>query len=448
MLGSVGFEPSAEQAAILYDPSMVKLVAGGERGGKSRLGGTEIIANTPDGSLIWIVGPEYEQAQAEFQYAYEDFQTLGALDGRASMPDTGQWHMCLKGGVEIETKTGQEVMRLAGKAPSGILMVEAGQQPFDVFLKLFARTAEGRARGEGWLTLLGTFEKGRRWYAELFRQMQGPNQYGGRSFSLPTWSNLAVFSAGRNDPAIKAIEAGLTAEMFRERFGGEPVAHEDQVFRGESIEKCIGPLGQADGWVVLGCDLARVRDYTVVVALNSLRQVIEIQRFRRVDWALQVQRIVEMYERLRALRIAVDSTGVGDPIAELLWRQHLLVDSVKMTSESKAELIDRLSLVLDRGEITIPRDEALIAELWDFQSTERDSGHDRLEASEGKHDDLVIGLALAVHANRSVPVGVIPVLPPPNEEQFQRVLREHFEFEIARSNEDGGWLEAHGEWSD
>jgi len=256
--------------------------------------------------------------------------------------------------------------------------------------------------------------------------MKGPNPWGGRSFSLPTWTNSAVFS-GRDDPAIKAIEAGLTPEMFRERFGGEPVAHEDQVFRGESIDKCIGPLGQPDGYVVIGCDLARVRDYTCAVAMNSLRQVVEIQRFHKVDWVMQVGRITEMYKRLRAQRIAVDSTGLGDPIAELLWRNDLLVDPVKITAQSKSELIDRLSISLDRGAITIPRDEQLIGELWDFQAAERASGKDKLEASEGKHDDLVISLALAVHAIRSLPVGVAPELPPLEEDPWQKAIREEIE---------------------
>jgi phage FluMu gp28-like protein len=130
-----------------------------------------------------------------------------------------------------------------------------------------------------------------------------------------------------------------------------------------------------------------------------------------------------MYQRLRAQRIAVDGTGLGDPVCELLYRNNLIVDPIHITAQSKAELIDRLSISLDRGEITIPRDEALIGELWDFQATERASGTDRLEASAGRHDDTVIALALAVHAMRSVPQGVPPLLPPLHEDDFQRSLR-------------------------
>jgi hypothetical protein len=284
----IGYAPSLEQQAVHDDPSLVRLVAGGERGGKSRLAAAEVTANAADGALFWLIGKDYAAARGEFEHCLKDFQKLDAIERNGvSMPDKGGWSMHLKGGIEIATFSADDPLKIATKAPSGIVLCEAGQHDFATFLRVFAGTAEGRARGEGWLLLAGTFEKGQRWYSELYRKGQGPNEYELRSHSLPSWSNLALYPGGRDNPSIKSIEAGLSVDMFRERFGGEPVAHEDQVFRGESIEKCIGPLGQPDGWVCLGVDFARIRDFTTIVAMNSLRQVVEIQRFRKVDWSLQ-----------------------------------------------------------------------------------------------------------------------------------------------------------------
>lgn len=226
----VGYKPSDAQAAIHFDTSLVKLVAGGERGGKSRFGGAEIVGNAPDSRLIWIVGPDYEQARPEFMYALADLERLDAIE-RLSVPAQGQLQMWLRGGIRIVTKTGEEAMKLASEAPDGILMVEAAQQPYQNFEKLFARTAEARAHGEGWLTLIGTFEKALRWYADMFRLGSGPNLFGLRSFSLPTWSNLKAFPGGREDPALKAMEAALSPEVFRERFGGEPAPPAGVVFK-------------------------------------------------------------------------------------------------------------------------------------------------------------------------------------------------------------------------
>lgn len=407
----LGFDLNATQRAIATDEAPVVLTAGGERAGKSYLAGAIVAAEALASPLEWLVGSDYSQCRPEFRYAHDALQRIKAV-AHASMPADGAWTMRLKSGGIVTTKSAEDVIKLGGEAPSVIVMCEAAQTSFDVFRRLYGRTLEGKARGDGLLWASGTFEKGRRFYAELWRQFQGPNPYGAKSYSLPSWSNTAIFRGGRTDPAILAIEKGITPEQFRERFGGEPVAYEDQVFRGESIDKCIGPLGQPDGFVVLGCDLARLRDYTVVVALNSLRQVVEIQRFNRVDWVMQTQRIVDTYKRLGAKRIVVDSTGVGDPVAEMLWRERLVVNPIKITAQSKAELVDGLSMALDKGELVIPRDEQLIAELWDFQATERASGVDRLEASPGKHDDLVIGLALAVHGLRGVQAGRPPSLAP------------------------------------
>lgn len=172
---------------------------------------------------------------------------------------------------------------------------------------------------------------------------------GRRSWALPTWTNRAVFPGGREDPAIKAIEGGLSPEMFAERIGGSPIAHEDQVFRGESIEKCIGPLGQPVGWVTIGLDLGRVRDCTVAITLNSLRQVVEVQRFSRVDCVQQISRVVEIYRRLHAQSITVDSTGLGDPICELLYRHSLTVNPVHMTTEVRDGRGHALGVASEQG---------------------------------------------------------------------------------------------------
>jgi len=446
----LGFDLNAAQLAIAQDPSLVVFCAGGERAGKSLLAGATLAAEALTSPLLWIVGSDYAQTRAEFKYAHAALQKIKAV-AHASMPSDGRWELRLKTGALVTTKSAEDVIKLGSEAPSGIVMAEAAQMDFETFRRLFARTAEARARGDGWLLATGTFERGRRWYAELWRQFQDSNPYAGKSYSLPTWSNTAVFPGGRSDPAILSIEAGLSPEQFRERFGGEPVAHEDQVFRGESIDKCIGPLGRPDGWVTIGLDIARLRDYSVAIALNSLRQVVEIQRWRGVSWVQQVARITEMYERLRAQRIALESNGVGDPIAELLWRNRLVVDPVRSDAQSKVELIDRLAISLDRGEITIPRDEALIGELWDFQATERASGKDKLEAPPGKHDDTVIALALAVHAIRSQPVGIAPELSADIDENTPDYwLRKHIDREILRESDLnaywGQWEQEHPEW--
>lgn len=227
----LGYAPSPEQWKVHADTSLVRLVAGGERAGKSRLAAAEATANAMDGDLFWLIGKDYASARGEFQHCADDFTRLDAIERNGlSQPDQGQWTMHLKGGIEIMTVSADDPLKIATRAPAGIVLAEAGQLEFTTFLRAFARTAEGRARGNGWLLLAGTFEKSRLWYRELFQIGRGVNQYGLRSHSLPTWSNRAVFPGGREDPAIKAMEAALSADLFAERFAGVPAAREGIVF--------------------------------------------------------------------------------------------------------------------------------------------------------------------------------------------------------------------------
>lgn len=224
--GAVGYVPNPEQSKIHYDDSRLRLVAGGERSGKSFLSAKELYANAYLGGLYWIVGPDYEQAKAEFDYILADFVKLRATDGQPSVPREGSRMVRLKNGAEILTKTAEDVLKLASKAPDGILMVEAAQQTWDSFQRLWNRLAEKR----GWMLVSGTFETSLSWYADLWNTLQGPNLYSGKSFSLPTWSNLAVFPGGERDPEIERLRATNPSDLFMERFGGIPCPPRTLVF--------------------------------------------------------------------------------------------------------------------------------------------------------------------------------------------------------------------------
>lgn len=225
-----GYEPSADQLMLHSSTDPVILAAGGERAGKSRSGSADMsaeVAGEPD--LYWIVGPDYEQATAEFDYLAEDLLKIDAVAPDAiSSPKTGSRQLVTRAGARVQTKTSAEVMKIASFAPKGILMVEAAQQDFQAFKKLRNRIREKR----GWLKLTGTFESSVGWYADMWKELQlQPNVWQGRSISLPTWGNLAIYPGGRTDPEILAAEASMTEEEFLERFGGVPCPPAGVVFK-------------------------------------------------------------------------------------------------------------------------------------------------------------------------------------------------------------------------
>lgn len=228
-----GYAPNEEQLRVHADASKVRVVAGGERAGKSFVTGNEIAAHAAaDCSLVWVLGPDYEQTHKEFDYALEALGKIGAvLPASVHRAEHASWSMKLLNGCIVRTRTGEDAVKIANEAPDFIAMTEAAQQSWDNFQKAFNRTAEGRAKGLGDLFASGTFESSLGWYAEKWTEFRGPNQFGATSFSLPTWSNLALFPGGRNDPIILAIEAANPPDLFMERFGGVPTPPRGLVFR-------------------------------------------------------------------------------------------------------------------------------------------------------------------------------------------------------------------------
>lgn len=226
---AVGYTPNPAQLAFHRSRSRRLLVAGGERGGKSYSIAKEIFGRLPWAPLVWLIGPDYEQARPEFGYLLEDLLAVDAIESvrDVSQPRVGPWWLRARGGIEIVTKTSADVRKIASKAPFGIALCEAAQQDFEVYLKTFGRLSQHR----GWLLMVGTFEGSMGYYPSLFNRWQGPNVEGGESFSLPTWSNVAQFPGGRTDPEILSIEAVTPPDLFLERYGAIPCKPEGLVFK-------------------------------------------------------------------------------------------------------------------------------------------------------------------------------------------------------------------------
>lgn len=222
---ALGYTPTPEQRAVHEHPARVKLGAGGERSGKSYLSANELLSRFYEGRLYWLVAADYERTRPEFDYICDGLVKLG-FDFRASKRvDPGEINVA--GGFRIVTKSAKDPRKLAAEAPDGILACEASQLTYEDFLRLRGRLIEKR----GWMLMSGSFESSLGWYPEHFSRWQFPdNPLEYKSFSLPTWSNTAVFPLGRNDPEILKIEAEVSKDWFSERFGGVPCPPKGRVF--------------------------------------------------------------------------------------------------------------------------------------------------------------------------------------------------------------------------
>ena len=107
--------------------------------------------------------------------------------------------------------------------------------------------------------------------------------------------------------------------------------------------------------------------------------------------------MAEVIERFPHARVLCDATAVGDPVVERL-REALptsAIDGLVFTRSAKESLIDGLAWMIDRATLKMTPDPQLLRELEHFEARDTGSGHTRLAAQGGYHDDLVVALALA-----------------------------------------------------
>ena len=169
-------------------------------------------------------------------------------------------------------------------------------------------------------------------------------------------------------------------------------------------------MPQEGATYVLGVDLGRLIDFTVLVVIKrgervlgrdgrwftEKPRVVHFERFNRIDWNLQKERIKACSQKYKDAIISIDSTGVGDPVSEELRFSALAVEDYKYTRESKRKLIDKLSMFIEQKLITYPNIPELLDELESFSFEKTDAGSLKYMAPSNKHDDCVNALALAV----------------------------------------------------
>ncbi len=257
-----GYKPSKEQEEIHFWDilcllkgivSRIKQITGGIRSGKSFSGAMEIISRCHEGTLYWLAAEEFSTARQEFQYCYEFAKKLGILN-KYSFPKEGQCSMTVHGGIVIKTWSLKDELGIAEESPDGIVICEAARTTWEKVRACIMRVSQKR----GWVFLEGTMEGSNTFYADKHNEWSVPNNAHAKSFSLPTWSNLAEFPGGRQDPEILYQESQWPKDVFLERFGGEPCPPSNLIiteFRNEThvgeypfqpelpVEICVDPGG-------------------------------------------------------------------------------------------------------------------------------------------------------------------------------------------------------------
>jgi len=344
-----------------------------------------------DRSVGWVVAPTYDLCDRVFREI--QLIALRRLRHRIVTLRDNDRRLVLRnmaGGVsEIRGKSADNPVSLLGEGLDWVIVDEASRlKPVIWQSHLSQRLLDKR----GWALLIST-PRGKGYFYDLFRRGQDRDP-DFRSWNYPSWTSPLLDAS-----IIERERERLPERVFRQEYGAEFLEGSGAVFR--NVRDCAtGSLRDpvAGARYYAGLDLAKVEDYTVLVVMSREREVVFVDRFHRLDWSLQVNRIHAATDRYSRARVLVDSTGVGEPIYESLRSAGCRVDPYPFTQKSKAALINNLSILLEKREIVLPRYELcpeLIDELEGFEYSVTDAGNVRTGAPSGDHDDCVVALALA-----------------------------------------------------
>jgi phage FluMu gp28-like protein len=207
-----------------------------------------------------------------------------------------------------------------------------------------------------------------------------------------------------------------------------------QYFSRALVESCIDPRATTEGALstvhalgprYAGLDIGRKHDLTVMCCVQRLdRQLIveEVLVLRQVPFDAQQKLVGERMPFLTHL--AVDSSGMGEETGERLqtrWGESK-VEPCVFTNAFKAIIFPGLKNAMEKGELKIPNDPKLIADLLTIEKQVTQGGTVRYVAArtEDGHADIANALALAVYSGK-VETGAITsqsareiLLPPPS----------------------------------
>jgi len=391
----IGWKPHINQQKILDGIKGKRniSVCAGVRFGKSVLCGYEVFKRLLcDNQRIWIVSLSYDMASRVFAYVtefagrYDKRLLRGATNRppqRFEIPEFNSF---------VECKSIEQPNGLLGEELDLAVFDEASRFPPDIYERYIAARLSSR---QGKLFSIST-PFGKSWFYR--NHLKADVKFNFTSLDNP------YFPKEEWERAKLILPEAIFKQEYEARFLDDAAA----VFR--RIDEIIGDTLKdvARGhYYVMGVDLGKHEDFTVITVIDaSTNEVVYWDRFNKIEYPFQKERILATAQRYNNARIYIDSTVVGEPIKEDLERMGAFVDDFKFSNKSKKELIEKESIFLEQKFVRIPNIPILIDELSSFGYRLTEHGNVIYSAPEGLHDDCVFSLGLAIW-------GLIPGKPKP-----------------------------------
>lgn len=374
------------QRRILDSPARFTVTAAATKTGKTAshiIWLYERAIELEDGQNVWWVAPVF--SQAEIAYKRMKRQVVPTLKAN----ETKLTLTTVKGSV-IHFKSAEKPDNLYGE---------------DVYAAVFDEFT--RAREEAWIALYTTLTatggkcklignvKGKKNWGYRLGEKARQGEPGYEFHKITAWD--AVNAGILNREIVEQAQRDLPEHIFSELYLAEPTEDQSNPFGLRYIELCTMPVVN-DTPVAFGVDLAKKRDFTVIIGLNEAGRCCHYERFQ-MDWMGTTNRVIDVVGQFPA---HIDSTGVGDPIVENVQRKCHRVTGINYAAgnKTKQQLMEGLASAVQHGSVSFPEQVADEMRNFEYEYTRTRIIY---AAPEGLHDDCVNALALAVDCKSKNP---------------------------------------------
>lgn len=402
-----------QQEVLFQSPHRFKVLVWHRRARKTTTAITELVRQAHDRiGPYWHIFPTYGEAK---DAVWRDPNMLFSIIPQSFIKQVNGSELVVyfKNGSYLQLKGSDDPDALRGANPLGIVFDEYDTQKQEAWPVVEPIL---RANG-GWAWFIGT-PRGKKKLFELYHKGQEGHQ------EWKSWLLKASVS-GIIDPAqLEESRKSMSATLYNQEWECDFLETEGSVFRGvREIATAIAKKPESGHRYVIGADIAKVQDWTVLSVFDRLtNSQVNQERFQHLEWPFQKAKIKSMSKIYNNALVALDATGLGSPVADDLLRDGVPVEPIKISPESKKEMVEKLSIWIDEQKLRILPIEDSLAEYDNFSYELGEQGRIRYGAPAGYHDDIISSHFLAVSQLHDLYKKV--------EDKIPTLLQEHYQSKV------------------
>ena len=340
-----------------------------------------VLLQNPNQKALWI---DTVQANLSKYYDRYWYQLLSAHIKSGEITYNRQSHiMTFKNGSTIDFVSAERPENIEGFGYDYLVANEAGI----IFKKasLWENTLAPMSKDAKKVILVGT-PKGMNKFYELAQ----------KELTSKEWKTFRINPETSKQWTVEELlEAKLQVPdmVFRQEYCGEFVSNGAGVFRYGDTQRELS----RNQTIVLGIDLGRHNDATVIKGLDSSLRTTFLESWTDLSFEIQKPRIIEIWAKLGYPKVNLDMTGLGQSVFDSLQvSMGNKIEGISFTSTTKKDMIQNMQILIEQNRYLPFHDQQELDQIsaYEYQSTK--GGGVTYNAPDGQHDDFVIATALAL----------------------------------------------------